>query len=192
MGVMDNAREAELRRQLSDEAKRIAIDAEYSGRQHLGAGQDWRHKATLMGLPVVLITAALSAGAGLAALVGGATWIIAALGFAGAIAGAALAYYRPDELATGHSTKGARYISLRNEARRFRKVDMNTGASLDALADRLRLLGSRLDALKELEPRELPKGLYEKVKAEIAAGNYSYDNDPLWEREGADGGDDRH
>lgn len=97
MAAMQTTQEAELRHELSDEAQRIAIDAEYTGRQHLMAGQDWRAKATLLGLPVTLISAATGAGAGLSAVFGGATWLTAVLAFVGALIAAAHAYFRPED-----------------------------------------------------------------------------------------------
>lgn len=181
---MDAAQEATLRRELSDEAQRITIDCEYTGRQHQMAGQDWRARATLLGLPITLISAATGAGAGLSAVFGGATWLTAVLAFVGALLAAAHAYLKPEEQAAKHSVKGAKYLALRNEARRFRNMDLKSDRSLDALIDRVHALGKEYDDLRATEPRELPKGLYEKVKAQIAAGNYGYENDPLWKKDG--------
>lgn len=189
----DTAREVALRRELSDEAQRIAIDAEYTGRQHLMAGQQWRALATRIGLPGAILASAVGSGtAGLTALAGWDPRVTAAIGFAGAIVGAVRLFVKADDQAAGHSTKGARYIAIRSEARRFRNIDLNTGADLDSLAKQLRDLAGRLDILRETEPRELPPGLYEKVQAQIRAGNYTYEDDPLWERdnEGVARGDD--
>src|SRR5664280_1181950 len=71
-GVMtDSGRETRLRRELSDEAQRIAIDAEYTGRQHIMAGQAWRGRATKIGLPAAILGASVGSGAaGLTALFG--------------------------------------------------------------------------------------------------------------------------
>ena len=40
-----------LRQELADEAQRIAIDAEYLGRQHLIASEGWRRRVTLLAIP---------------------------------------------------------------------------------------------------------------------------------------------
>jgi hypothetical protein len=184
---------AVLRRELADEAQRIFINAEYTGRQHMYAGQDWRTRATKIGLPVAILTAAVGSGAaGVAALFGWDPRITVVFGFAGAIAGAVRLFFKADDQAAAHSTKGARYIAIAGEARRFRKIDLNSDAEIAGLVKELRDLAGRLDALREVEPRELPKGLYQKVKADIEKGNYNFENDPLWERdkEGEQHGDD--
>ncbi len=54
------------------------------------------------------------------------------------------------------------------------------GRVLDAVTDRMRMLGTRYEALRSQEPMQLPEWAYAKVKAEIAAGNYDYENDSLW------------
>lgn len=45
MGAMDLIQEAALRAELAKEAARIAEDAEFTGYQHLAAGQRWRIRA---------------------------------------------------------------------------------------------------------------------------------------------------
>ena len=51
----------ELRHELDEEAQRIAIDAEYLGRQHLIASEGWRRRATLVAIPATVLIAALAA-----------------------------------------------------------------------------------------------------------------------------------
>lgn len=82
------ADEAELRLELYREANRVLIDAEYTGRQHMLIGQSWRTKATWIGFPIAILTAASSGGAGLSALLGWGTALTVILGFLGALAGA--------------------------------------------------------------------------------------------------------
>lgn len=61
------------------------------------------------------------------------------------------------------------------------KIDLNSNLSLDALTDRVRLMDSRYDALRAQEPLQLPGWAYPRVKSDIEAGRYGYENDPLWE-----------
>ncbi|MDQ3691239.1 MAG: SLATT domain-containing protein [Chloroflexota bacterium] len=172
--------DVELRRELWREANRVFVDAEYTGRQHMLAGQRWRTKATRIGLPVTIITAAASAGAGLSALLGWGTAPTVILGFIGALAGAVQAFFKPDDQAEAHSVKGNAIIALRNDARRFMNIDLQSSISTDALVDRARLLGTRYDALRAQEPLQLPPDAYAIVKAAIARGDYDHENDPLW------------
>lgn len=172
---------ADLRRELWREANRVFIDAEYTGRQHMLAGQRWRTKATWIGLPVAIVTAAASAGAGLSALLGWGTAPTVILGFIGAVAGAVQAFFKPNDQAEAHSTKGNSIIAVRNDARRFMNIDLQSSASTDALVDRARLLGSRYDTLRAQEPLQLPPDAHGIVKQAIARGDYDYENDPLWQ-----------
>lgn len=181
---MDSAQETIFRQQLSDEAQRIAIDAEYTGRQHQMVGQEWRAKAKFLGLPVTLLAAITGTGAGLSALLGGEAGLTAVLAFTGVVLGAIQGYFKPEDQAAKHSVKGAKCIAIRNDARRFRNLDLNSDKSLDALSERIQTLGRQYDDLRVAEPREIPKGVYEKVKSQIAAGNYTYENDPLWQKDG--------
>jgi len=126
------ASESAQRQQLSKEAARIAEDSEFTGYQHLAAGQRWRKWATRMGLPVTILSAATSTGAGLSALVGGETWVTAGLAFITTVAIAIRLFFHPDEQATAHSRKGARYVNLRDDARRFANIEAFGARSLDS------------------------------------------------------------
>jgi hypothetical protein len=182
---LDRNDDEALRDELRREANRILIDAEYTGRQHMEMGRWWRQRSTWIGLPSALIAAAASGGAGLSALLGWGTALTVVLGFAGAIAGAVRAFFRPEEQAEAHAAKGAACIAIRNEARRFMNIDLRSTTSLDALTDRVRLLGAKYDTLRGQEPLHLAEWTYPKVKAQIEAGNYDYENDRLWQsREG--------
>jgi predicted Kef-type K+ transport protein len=182
---MDPRNDEALRTELRREANRVLIDAEYTGRQHMEMGRWWRQRSTWIGLPAALIATAASGGAGLSALLGWGTALTVFLGFAGAIAGAIRAFFKPEEQAEAHAAKGAACIAIRNEARRFMNIDLRSGASLDALADQVRLLGEKYDSLRAQEPLHLAEWTYPKVKAQIEAGNYDYENDRLWQsREG--------
>lgn len=170
-----------LREELRKEANRICIDAEYTGRQHMEMGRWWRQRATWIGLPAAVIAAAASGGAALSALLGWGTALTVVLGFAGAIAGAVRAFFKPEEQAEAHAVKGAACIAIRNDARRFMNLDLASTAGLDALTDRVRILGQKYDGLRGQEPLHLAEWTYPKVKAQIEAGNYEYENDRLWQ-----------
>jgi hypothetical protein len=71
-----------MRQELADEAQRIAIDAEYLGRQHLIASEGWRRRATLVAIPATVLIAALAAaGAGVAALLEADSRLVVVLAF---------------------------------------------------------------------------------------------------------------
>ena len=169
-----------LRRELHREANRVLIDAEYTGRQHMLYARWWRSWAVFMGLPSTIFAVAASSGAALSAIVGLEAWVTALLALLGAMAGAIRQFFQPDEQAVRHGAKGAECIAIRNEARRFMKIELRSQLSLDALTHRVQTLASRYDALRSQGPTDLPAWTYKQVKAELAAGNYSYENDQLW------------
>lgn len=169
-----------LHKQLFEQANRIAIDADYTARQHFIVGQDWRRWAKWFGLPLALITAASSGGAGVAALLGAETWLTVLLAFFGAVTGAVKAFFKPEEQAKAHSAKGSAYLTIRNEARHFQNVELHTATDPQALADRLKLLTDRYNLLTNQEPREIPRDVIDQVREQVRKGYYNYEDDPLW------------
>lgn len=173
MDAMDSAAVAAQREELRKEALRIVEDTEHSGAQHFAAGQWWADRAFWLGLPVTVLIAVTSTGAGLSALTGGATWLTALLTFAVAVAVPVRSFIDADGKAKAHSSKGARYFGLRDDARRFANLEVPV-KSLDALTDRLLTFGERQKALRDEEPREVRADLRDKVRAGIESGDYRH------------------
>lgn len=175
-----------LRQELADEAQRIAIDAEYLGRQHLIASEGWRRRAALFAIPATVLVAALAAaGAGVAALLGADSRLTVVLAFLAAIASVARLLLKPGDDAAGHSIKGLQYLAVRADARRLRNIGLRTDRDLVGLRKELDQLVERLNTLREMEPRALSPELFEKVRERIRRGDYAYEKDPLWEPEPA-------
>lgn len=171
-----------IRRELADEAQRIAIDAEYLGRQHLIASEGWRRRATVVAIPATVLIAALAAaGAGVAALLEADSRLVVVLAFVAAIASVARMLLRPDDEAAGHGIKGLQYLAVRADARRLRNISLRTDRDLVALRKELDQLVERLNALREREPRALSPELLERVRERVRRGDYAYETDPLWE-----------
>ena len=171
---MDAALEAEQRAELKKEALRIVEDTEHSGAQHFAAGQEWRRWATWLGLPATILVAAASTGAGFSALVDGDVRLTAGLAFAVAIVVAIRDFLGADAKATAHSSKGARYFALRDDARRFANIEAAGPRSLDALTDQLFALGQRQKVLRDEEPREVDARLRNRVRDGIESGDYRH------------------
>jgi hypothetical protein len=144
-------------------------------------GQWWRTRQTWIGLPLAIATGVASALAGVSALLGWGTAPTTVLAFIGAIAAAINLFFRPEAQALAHATKGAQLVALRNEARRFMRLDLKAGLSDDALLDRVRSIAERYDDLRAAPPVHLPSWTYGDVKRQIEAGNYDYENDPMWQ-----------
>ena len=169
--------ETAQRTELAKEARRISEDATHSGASHFVEGQTWRAWAFWLGLPATIGLAITSAGAGLSVLLGGDAWLSAVLAFVVAIAVAVRDYVAADAKATAHSTKGAHYFSLRDDARRFANVEALGPRSLDALTASLAALAARQKRLRDEEPREVSTRSREKARAGIEAGDYRHEVD---------------
>jgi hypothetical protein len=168
------------RRALDDEAKRLIVDATYSGRGHQQAGRRWTALNHWLGIPSEIGSALLGSGAAITALVGNSKWITASLALLAVALGAVRSYLRPAETAEAHAIKGNRLISLRNDVRLYRELDLQSDVDLDELDSRLRVLRSRYNTLQEDAPRQIPPWAYRAAKQSIAAGESSYEDDPLW------------
>jgi hypothetical protein len=162
------------REELVKEAHRIEEDTQHSGAQHFAAGQRWRGRAFWLGLPATVAVAATSTAAGLSALVGTATWVTALMAFtvAVAVAVAARDFIGADRKATAHSSKGARYFAVRDDARRFANIEARTSKSIEAATDRLNAIAERQKALRSEEPLEVDADLRDKVRKGIDGGDY--------------------
>lgn len=174
------AEQKSLQQALDDEAKRLIIDCVYSGRGHQEDAKWWQRVHAILGLPTEIVTALVASGAAVSALVGAEPWKTAALALTAAILTAVRAFIRADELAEGHAVKGNRYITLRNEARFFREIDLRSDANTKELASRLRELRDRYNDVIETPPRVISRRAYNQARKNIAAGESSYENDPLW------------
>ncbi|MDP9357504.1 MAG: SLATT domain-containing protein [Chloroflexota bacterium] len=176
--------DADLRGALNDEAKRLILDAAYSGRGHMEAAAFWQLWDSRLGLPATLLSTLLAAGASVAALLKSQPELTAGLAGLAALLNAARAFLQPREKAQGHGLKGNKYITIRNEARLIREIDLRSGLAAEELCARIKALRGRYAELKESDPLVIPRGAYEKAKRGIEAGESSYDNDPIWKELG--------
>ncbi len=89
-------------------------------------------------------------------------------------------FFKTEELTQSHALKGNQYLSLRNEARLFKDLDLLADFSAEELQARFKDLWQRYNALNELPPLRYSRNSYEVAKRNIAAGEQDYENDPLW------------
>lgn len=171
----------ELRRALWEEANRIIIDSTYSGREHQAVGNRWDGIGRWLGVPSVIASAIVAGGATVTALLETNKYLTAGLAAVAAALSATISFLRPDDRADAHGLKGDQFISLSNDARRFQQLDLRSSLSDQELRDRCEQLSKRRNELREAPPRHLPRWAYRAAKDGIAAGESSYENDPLWQ-----------
>jgi hypothetical protein len=133
-----------------------------------------------LGLPAAIVSALLATGAAAAAILGQNPLLTAGLAILSAVLTSAHAFFHPDKLAEEHGLKGDRFISLRNDARMFLEIDMPATSSIKELRASIHDLRRRYNALNETSPRRIARRDYEAARKSIAAGESSYENDPLW------------
>lgn len=87
---------------LKNQAKRIYVDASYSGKGHLDAGARWQKWNTWLGVPATVGSSILAAGAAVSALINGIPLVTAALAGAAAVLNGLRAFLQPDVKAQVH------------------------------------------------------------------------------------------
>jgi hypothetical protein len=163
------------------QASELIVDTGYNYRAHLIVGQTRRGQAKFLGIPRVVLPVAATAGTAFLALIGLDKLVVAGFGFIAAIVVALEKYVDPIGQANAHSDKGDRLLSLFKELRFYRNVRLRGTESLEQLEREYAALLERANQLRESQPRQYPSWAYDKAKAEIAAGQSSYLDDPLWQ-----------
>src|ERR1700731_263555 len=128
---------------LWEDANRVIIDATYSGRSHQSMGVFWDKLNRWIGIPSVVLGALLASGAGITAIAGTHRWITATLALISAVLVSLKGFLKPEENADLHGLKGDRYISLRNDALTFQRVDLRSDLEIDILANQGKELNKR-------------------------------------------------
>lgn len=104
------------------EAERIENDVFYSAKGHFEAAEEWKNLNMILGIPSTIF----SAMAGTSALIQFDNHSI----FAGILAiivaalSALTTFLNPGEKANSHQNAGTRYTAIRNDARKFKELDI--------------------------------------------------------------------
>ncbi|MFZ1342871.1 SLATT domain-containing protein [Thiothrix eikelboomii] len=160
-------------KKMIDEALRIEEDCTYSSKGQFNSGDIWGKWHLRLGLPAAVITAlaGASAFADQALLAGIAASIATALT-------TTLTFLRPSERAETHKAAGASYLTLRNQARIFREIELESAAEHDltALKKRLLELAMKKDELNQTMPGILRQA-YELARKDIEEGRHKHNVD---------------
>jgi hypothetical protein len=161
-------------------ANKLIINASYTSRQHFIAGQTMRDRAKWIGVPNVIVATTAAGGAGVLALVGVDRSWVAAFAFLAAVIGALDNYFKPLAQADAHAIKAARIKSVCEDTEHFRDVGLRSSKTEIDLDKGLKALWKAYQALREDQPRHLPKAAYQRARNEIDDGQAGFENDPLW------------
>ncbi len=169
-----------LRLGLKNEAKRLYVDATYSGRGHMQSCSRWQTWDTWLGVPATVLSSILAGGAAVSALIEGTPITTAILAGSAAVLNGVKSFLQPDVKSQAHGVKGNQYLAIRSEARIFIEIDLHADISTDELISNIKDLRRQYNELKQTDPQLISRGDYESVKRNIEAGESNYTNDPLW------------
>jgi hypothetical protein len=171
LGVFCMAIKKSVQIGLSDEAKRIEEDATYSSKSHFNAAAIWTERNYQIGVPATITS--IIAGA---AIFQDCPTTAGLFSLASAVLTGLLTYLKPCEKSSQHKAFGDQYLSLRNDTRLFRTVELIADHKESFLTDSIKQLASRRNELNESSP-EIPKDAFEKAKEGIEEGQANYEVD---------------
>ena len=129
------------------EAHRIEEDCIHSGKSHFNAGDRWNRYNFWIGIPSV----ALSAMAGTAFLKDYAI-IAGIMSAVVAVLTSLMTFLKPSERAAIHKSAGDQYLTLRNDARIFREIEIDQARDAAAAIATLATLTKRRNELNQASP----------------------------------------
>lgn len=161
-------------KKLADEAQRIEEDTEHSAKGHFNAAERWGTYHLCLGLPAAVLAAVAggTAFSNLPELAGSLAILSTALT-------TVLTFLKPSEHAENHKAVAGQYLSLRNQTRIFRKIELEDNSDIDNAKARLIELSNARNELNQTSPG-IPRGDYEKAKADIdqGRGQHLVDREP--------------
>ena len=173
-----------LRHALTIEAKKLIVNSTYAGQGHLEESSRWSWWDSWLGVPATLGTTLLAAGASVSALLDAQPLVTATIALLATACSTIRVFFKTEDLTQSHGLKGNQYLSLRNEARIFKNLELLSAHNGEELQAHLKDLWQRYNALNELPPLRYSRHSYEAAKRNIAAGEQDYENDPLWKEHG--------
>lgn len=155
---------SQLTPKISAELLRMEEDCIHSAKAHFNASARWNTWNYAFGIPSVILSAIAGAAffkdySVIAGLMTSAVTVLTAL----------MTFLKPSERSTGHKNAGDQYLSLRNDARLFREIELSQVADDAAAIAGMSGFTTRRNELNQASP-QFSKGDYKKAKAGIDAG----------------------
>ena len=158
----------DLLAKLSAEARRIEEDTEHSAKGHFNAAERWGWYHLAIGLPAAVL-AAIAGGTAFADL----PQLAGSLAILSTAMTTVLTFLKPSEHAENHKAVAGQYLSLRNQTRLFRELDLEETPDPELAKKRLVELANVRDDLNQASPGISRKD-YEKARADIEQGYSQY------------------
>lgn len=150
--------------QIQRELQRMEEDCTHSGKAHFNAADRWIRWNYVFGLPSVGLSALAGAAffkdyAVVAGLMTSAVTVLTAL----------MTFLKPAERSSEHKSSGDQYLSLRNDARIFREIELSQITDEASAIAALNGLTTRRNELNQASP-QFSNGDFKKAKQGIDAG----------------------
>lgn len=153
---------------LRREAERIEEDATYSSKGHFNAEDTWIKRNYWLGIPAT----ALSAVAG-AALIKSQPELASAFTLLASLLTGLMTFLKPNERAAMHRAAAGQFLTLRNDARFFREIDLLQVEQLDEMPDKLKILATTRNELNQKNP-SIPRGAFVAARKGIEEGESTH------------------
>lgn len=158
----------ELVAALCKEACRVEEDANYTGKSHLNAAIIWNRRHYWLGVPATLAGALAGA-----AIVKDFQITAGLLSLSSTILTGLVTFLKPYEWAAQHKAMGDQFISLRNDARVFREIEVLESKDMATLSESLKTLLARRNDLNKGGPA-FPRKAFEQARKGIEEGESAH------------------
>lgn len=149
---------------LHREAERLEEDTLYSSKGHFNAEDTWVRRNYWLGVPATI----LGAVAGATLIKSQPEWATAFTLLASLLTGL-MTFLKPNERAALHRAAAGQFLSLRNEARFFREIELLQSDRLDELTERLKALSTARNELNLKSP-SIPRRAFVAARIGIEEG----------------------
>ncbi|WP_206955954.1 SLATT domain-containing protein [Trinickia acidisoli] len=153
---------------LSREAKRLEEDATYSSKGHFNAEDSWMLRNYWLGVPATILAALAGA-----TLFKSYPELASLSALAASLLTGLMTFLKPNERAAMHRAAAGQFLSLRNQARFFREIELLQTDGLDELRDRLKALSTMRNELNDKSP-SIPRWAFVAARKGIEEGEATH------------------
>lgn len=153
---------------LRREAERLEEDATYSSKGHFNAEDTWVRRNYWLGVPAT----ALGAIAGATLIKSQPEWASAFMLLASLLTGL-MTFLKPNERAAMHRAAAGQFLTLRNDARFFREVELLQVDRLGEMPEKLKVLSAARNELNQNSP-SIPRRAFVAARKGIEEGEASH------------------
>lgn len=150
------------------EAERIEEDSMYSSKSHFNAEKIWERRHYCLGIPSTVLSAITGA-----ALIKSNPGLASICALAASLLTGLMTFLKPNERASMHRSAAGQFLSLRNEVRSFREIELLRNNRLDDLTEILKTLSTKRNELNQKSP-SIPRRAFVAARKGIEEGEATH------------------